>query len=203
MPEWMQWQTAAVFRAGKQRFGHDRETAANASETTVLGKTAQFDCAFECTRNFENGMRNFRLRDIRLVSRVEEQQRFMFARILDPARQLLARCHRARRIIRKAKIDKIDMFRRRLRNEIVFGGARQIHDPFVTAVFSRGASVARHHVCIDIDWINGIGDCDFVLVAEDIEDVTAIAFRSVGQKDFVVRDVDLAIAIIVLRDCRS
>src|SRR5438876_9221712 len=90
MPEWMQWETAAVFRAGKQRFGHDRETAANASETTVLGKTAQFDCAFECTRNFENGMRNFRLRDIRIVSRVEEQQRFMFVRILDPARQLLA-----------------------------------------------------------------------------------------------------------------
>src|SRR6202022_4005438 len=91
MPEWMQWQTAAVFRAGKQRFGHDSETAANASETTVLGKAAQFDCAFECTRNFENGMRNSRLRDIRLVSRVEEQQRLMFPRILDPPHPCPAR----------------------------------------------------------------------------------------------------------------
>src|ERR1700730_17689924 len=74
MPEWTQWQTASVFPAGKQRFGHYSETATNASEATILGKAAQFDCAFECTRNFENGMRNFRLRDIRLVSRVEEQQ---------------------------------------------------------------------------------------------------------------------------------
>jgi len=63
--------------------------------------------------------------------------------------------------------------------------------------------VASHYVCIDIDWIHRIGNRNFVLVAEDIENETAIAFRAVGDKNFVIGDVDLAIAIILLRDCRS
>ena len=124
----------------------------------------------------------------------------MFARVFDPARELRARRHRAGRIVRKTKINQIDMFLRWLGNEIVFRCARQIDDPFVAAVFPGRPRVAGHHVGVDVNRINRIGERDFVLVAENIEDVTAIAFRSVGDKNFVVGNLDLAIAIIVLRD---
>lgn len=67
----------------------------------------------------------------------------------------------------------------------------------------RDAGVTGHDVGVHIDRINRIGNGDFVVGAENIEDVTAIAFRAVRHKDFVVLNVDLAIAIIELRDCRS
>ena len=127
----------------------------------------------------------------------------MLAGVLDPTHQLLARCHRTGRIVGETKVNKIDMFLWRLGNKTVFRGAGQINDAFVAAVLLRGAGVTGHHVCIDVDRINWIGNGNFVLIAKNIEDVAAIAFRSVRDKNFVVRDVDLAIAIIFLSDCRS
>ena len=95
------------------------------------------------------------------------------------------------------------MFLWGLGNKTVFRRTRQIDNAFITAVLFHRAGVARHHVRVDINRINRIGNRDFVLVAEDIEDVTAIAFRSVRNKNFVGGDVDLAVTIIVLCDCRS
>ena len=91
----------------------------------------------------------------------------------------------------------------RLGNESVVGGARQVNDPFVAAVRFRRAAVARHYVRVDIDRVNRIGNRDFVLVAENIENKAAIAFRSIRDKNLVIGDIDIAIAIIALRDCRS
>jgi len=72
-----------------------------------------------------------------------------------------------------------------------------------TTIFFRDAGVTGHDVGVHIDRINRIGNGDFVVAAENIEDVTTIAFRAVRHKDLVVLNVDLAIAIIELRDCRS
>ena len=146
-------------------------------------------------------MRNFWIGNVSFVSGVEQNERIMLTRVINPAGKLLARRDRAGRVVGKTKINEIDMFLWRLGNEIVFGRAWQINDAFVTAVFSRRARVTGHHVGVDIDRINRIGDRDFVLVAENIEDVPAIAFRTVGNKNLVVSDVDLAIAVIVLRNC--
>ena len=95
------------------------------------------------------------------------------------------------------------MFFGRLGNEIIFRSAWQINDPVVTAVFTRGAGVTGHDVRIHVNRINRIGDRDFVFVAENIKNISSIAFRSVGDKNLVIGDVDFAGAIIVLGDCRS
>ena len=63
--------------------------------------------------------------------------------------------------------------------------------------------MAHHHIGIDVNRINRIGDRDFVLIAQNIENETAVALRTVGHENLIVRDVDLAIAEIFLRDCRS
>jgi hypothetical protein len=68
------------------------------------------------------------------------------------------------------------MLLRRLGHKIIFFRARQIENPFVAAVFRAVAGVAGHHVCIDINRINRIGDRHLVLIAENIQDITAIAF---------------------------
>src|SRR5438270_634697 len=50
------------------------------------------------------------------------------------------------------------------------------------------------------DFENGMR---IVLIAQNIENETAVALRTVGHENLIVRDVDLAIAEIFLRNCRS
>jgi hypothetical protein len=83
---------------------------------------------------------------------------------------------RPRWIIGKTKINKIGVFCRWVGNKSVFSCARQIKNSFVAAIFFCRSAVARHHVRIDVNRIYRVGHGDFVLIAEDIEDVTAIAF---------------------------
>ena len=148
-------------------------------------------------------MRNFRIGNVGFVCCVEQNQRVMLPRIIDPERKLFACRDRAGRIVRETKINKIDMFFRWLGNEIVFSCARQINDSFVAPVFPRDAGVTCHDVRVDVSRINRIWNGDFVLIAKNIEDEAAIALRSVGDENLVVGDVDLAIPKIFLRDCRS
>src|SRR5437588_12910866 len=58
----------------------------------------------------------------------------------------------------------------------------------------------RHYIGIDVNWINRIGNRDLILPAQNIENVTAVAFRPIRQENFVIRNFDSAIAIIKLRD---
>src|ERR1043166_978336 len=203
MPERVQRQTPAILRPRQQRFWHDRETAAHTSEAAVLGETAKLDCAFASAGNFEDRVRNLWIRDVSFICSIEEQNRAVPFGVFDPAPELLARRDRASRVVWEAKINKIDMFARRLGYEIVIRRARQINDPFVAAIRTRGSGVPNHHVGIDINWVNRIGNRNLVLIAENIENETAVTFRTVGDKNFVVGDVDVTVAIIVLRNGRS
>jgi hypothetical protein len=63
--------------------------------------------------------------------------------------------------------------------------------------------MARHDIGIDIDRIDRVRDCDFVLVAKYIEDIPAIGFRAVRDKNLIIGNLDVAVAIIMLRDCGS
>ena len=124
----------------------------------------------------------------------------MFARIIDPTRKLLARCYRTSRIVGETEIHHINLPLRRLGHEIVFHGARQICDSFIAAIIPRTPGMAGHDIGIDINRVNRIGDRDFVLMSKDIQDVAAIAFRSVRDENLIVTDVDSSVAIIRLRD---
>src|SRR4030095_4775284 len=58
----------------------------------------------------------------------------------------------------------------------------------------------RHYIGIDVNWIDRIGDRDLILPAQNIENMTAVAFRAIRQKNFIIRDFDSAGAIIKLCD---
>src|SRR5947208_16607020 len=57
-----------------------------------------------------------------------------------------------------------------------------------------------HYIGVDVNWIDRIGNRDLILPAQNIENVTAVAFRPIRQENFVIRNFDSAIAIIKLRD---
>ena len=65
------------------------------------------------------------------------------------------------------------------------------------------ARVADHDVGINIDGVDGVGDGHAVAGPEDVEDVAAIAFGTVGDENFIVLDFQSAVAEVVLRDGAS
>ena len=124
----------------------------------------------------------------------------MFLRISDPALELGAARDRAGGIVGKAKVYNIGLLVRRARDETVFRAARQVDQSFVAARLIRRPGVSRHHVRIDVNRINWVGNRDPVSVAKHVQNKSAVAFRSVGNKDFIIRNLHSAGAIIELRD---
>src|SRR6266705_1075728 len=105
-------------------------------------------------------MWNLGLRDVGLVSGVEQEQDIVRSRVFDPRSELLRSCNSAGRIVRKTEVNYIDMFpvaAGRLRDEIVFDRARQINDAFVAPVLARRPAVTGHYIGVDINRINRIG----------------------------------------------
>src|SRR4029077_19130168 len=154
------------------------KAATNAGEATRLGEAAKFNRAFARTINFENRVRNFTtspdlalraflslgeriqvrtIIDIGFVSRVEEKDGVVIMRVLDPVRQLRTRCHCARRIVRKAKVNNVCVFARRFGNETILNRTRYVDKPFVTAIARGWTDAPRHYIGIDVNWINRIG----------------------------------------------
>src|SRR5207244_3393794 len=188
------------FSSGKNRLWQDGKTATNTGEATSLGEAAKLNRAFARTINFENRMGNLGTADVGFVGGIEQQQRIMVPRVLDPIRQLRTRRHRAGWIVGKTKINDVRVFPRRFRNEIILNRAGQIENAFVAAIGPDWPGVPRHYIGIDVNWIDRIGNRDLILLAQNIENVTAVAFRPIRQENFVIRHFDSTIAIIKLRD---
>ena len=87
--------------------------------------------------------------------------------------------------------DKVDRLIRNFRHEAVLWSARQIEKAAVDAAILGWSGVAGHDVRVDIDRIDRVWDGDFVLVAEYIENIPAIAFRSVRDKNLIIGEVDI------------
>src|SRR4030095_9212174 len=150
LPKRMQREPTPVGGPPQHRFRHHRKSTADTGEAAVLRKAAQLNRALERTGDLENRMRNFRIGNVRLVRGIEEQNPIMSARVIDPARELRARCDGTSWIVWKTKINEIDMLVRRLRNEIVFRSTGQITNPLVAPILSRRRRVARHHVFVPL-----------------------------------------------------
>ena len=196
----MEAREPAVAGGGQQCFRHHGEGAARAGEPAVLRKASEFNRALARAWDFVDRMRNLRVGNVRLVSGVVEEDRFVLQRVIDPGGELFAPGDGAGWIVRITKVNEVHFVLRNFRHEIVGRGARQINQLLVRPRFVRRARVAGHDVGIHIDRIDRVLQGDFVLVAENVENVCAIAFRAVGHKNFVVGNVQPAVAIIVLRN---
>ena len=72
-----------------------------------------------------------RIADVSLVGSIEEDKGLMPPRVFNPGGQLCAGGHGARGIVRKAEIDDVHDFRRRLGNEAILGRAAQVGESAV------------------------------------------------------------------------
>ena len=187
---------------GEQRFWHHGERAAHAGEAAVLREAAELDGALARARNFVNRLRDRRIRDEGLVGGVEEDDRAVLERVIDPRLQFVAGGGGAGRIVRRAEIDQVE--RRRpgvghVRHEAVGFRAGKVMNARVRAGRIGLAGIAGHDVGVDVDRIDGIGDAESIARAENVQDVPGVAFRSVRNKDLVVGHLQAARAEHVLQ----
>ena len=81
------------------------------------------------------------------------------------------------------------------RDKAVFGGALEVNKPFVFTGLVGGSGVSGHHVGVDVNGVDRIGDRDFVSGAKDIEDVPRIALGPVGHKNVVWIDAQTGVGV--------
>ena len=183
-----------------ERFRHDSEGATESGEAAVFREAAEFNGAVARAVDLVNGVRYTGGAHVGFVGGIEEDDGFVFPCVINPSGELFAGSDGAGRVIRIAEVDQIDGFFRDGGDKPVFGGAGEINDASISAGFVGIAGVADHDIGVDVNGIDRVGDGHAVAGAEDVEDVAAVALRAVGDKDFVVGDVEPAVAKIVLRD---
>src|SRR3984893_4305672 len=143
-------------------------------------------------------MGDFRIGNVSLISSVKKNDRLSTQRISDPVPQLFPRRDRTGRIIWETKIDEIDPLRGNFRDKPIFFGAREVKKTFVNSVFVRGPGMAGHDVCVDVNRIDGVNNRHAILMSENIQNISAIAFGSIGNEDLVVGNIEASFAIVIL-----
>ena len=139
--------------------------------------------------------------DERLVGGIEEDERLVRVRPVHPCLELLLCGGGAGGVVRVAEIDHVHRLGKvgGRGNEPVGGGAGEVDEPGIASV-RRGAGAAGHHVGVDIDGIDGVGDGDLHVGAEQLLYVAAVALRAVGDEHLVGGNVDAAVLEVVLCD---
>ncbi len=199
-PEGVQAARGAVEGGGLEGFGDDGEGAAQASEAADLGEAAEFDGAVAGAGDFVDGVGQGGIADVGFVGGVVEEEGAVVEGVADPGSELIGGGGGAGGVVGGAEVDEVDGFFGDLRDESVRGVAREVADSLVGAMLIGGSGVSGHDVGIHVDGVDGVGDGDAVTVSEDVEDVGAIAFGAVGDKDLVVGDGESAFAEVVFRD---
>ena len=82
------------------------------------------------------------------------------------------------------------MLRGQLGQEAVLCRAGQVDHAREVSVFLQCARASRHDIRVEVDGVDGVGDGDFRLFAEDFLDVAAVALGAVGNKHLVRLDAE-------------
>src|SRR5690606_27557698 len=75
------------------------------------------------------------------------------------------------------------------------GCAGQIDEPGIGAGVIGLAGVPGHHVGVDVDGVDRVGNGNDVVVPENVENVAGVALGSVGNENFIRRDVETGILV--------
>ena len=131
---------------------------------------------------------------------VKQDERVVGEGIIHPFLQLRFGEGSARRIVRIAEVNDVDALVRNFGNEVVGGSAGHVGYVAPLAVLFQYAGTSAHHVAVNIYGIDGIGDPHTVVMAEDVADVSRIAFRPVVDEYFLRAEMNAARCVIVFND---
>lgn len=121
-----------------------------------------------CAFDFVDRTRDVFVLDECLIGGIVEDDGVIFLSVVYPGSKLLACGRGSCRVVRVAEVDDVYFFFWDGWDEVVFSGAGEIDESVVTAVFISFASVTDHYVGVNVDWVDWVGDGDFVVLTEDV-----------------------------------
>ncbi len=87
-------------------------------------------------------------------------------------------------VVGEAQVDQVDLGLGQVRDEPVVAGAVQVDDALVAPV-DHGAGAAGHHVGVQVDRVDRVGDGDGDVGGEDLLDVAGVALGAVADEHLV------------------
>ncbi len=124
----------------------------------------------------------------------------MRASILDPPSELFTRGHGTGRVVGETQVNQVDMLCGDRGHEVVLCSRWDIDQPGKPPSLVGRSRAPRHDVGIDINRVDRVGDGDFVVGPENLQDVSSIAFRAVRNEHLVGLDRRAARCKIVRYD---
>ena len=138
--------------------------------------------------------------DISLISCIEEDEGIVLQSVVHPLAQLLLGDDGACRVVRETEVDDVDRTAlRQFGNKAVL--SRRGHISHVApAPVTISAAATYHHVRVDVDRIDGIGDADEVIPVQQLLEVARVTLGSVVDEDLVETEAHAARCKVVLHD---
>ena len=181
---------------------HDGVSAAGAGESGNLGEAAELDGDFTCPFDLVDRMRHFGIANECFVGGIEEDDGLILLGVSNPFGELRFGGDSSGRIVGEAEIDQIGRVVWDRRDVTIIRRAFEVSDALI-ATINIAAGATSHDVGVGVNRIHGIGNREGRIFREDFLDVGAIALRTVGNKDFISRDVAAAGCVIIGRDSVS
>ncbi|MPM79187.1 hypothetical protein SDC9_126220 [bioreactor metagenome] len=120
--------------------------------------------------------------DIRFICRIEEYQTFVFQCPIHPFFKFRSGHHRPGRIVGIAKVDHIHSSRGNLRKKSTVSGAGEQKQLIgFPDAHNRGVKINR---------VDRVCDGHYIVITQDIADVTGVALGTIADKNFIGRDND-------------
>ncbi len=184
---------------GHALFGNHGIGTTGTGETGGLGEAAELNSHLTCPLDLIDRAWQAIVLNKRLVGGIVEDQRLVGFGIIDPRLELLFGRHHAGWIIGEAEIDQVNRLSGWCGHEAIFTIAIKIDQPLITTI-TRLTGTTRHHVGIDIDWIDRIGHRNGNVGGKDLLEVTRVTLGAITHKDLIGLYITAAILKIILGD---
>ena len=127
--------------------------------------------------------------DERFVRGIKQDQGLVGTGVVHPCLELRLRRDSAGGVVGIAEVDQVNRFTGNLRCKPVVGADRQVGEAAITTVIARLACAASHHIAVDVNRIHRIGHCNAIATPKDVENIAAVAFGAIRDKDLLGADL--------------
>ena len=200
VPQGIERDALVIEGSGGHFLGHHGIAATHARKAGGFREAAYLDGYFFRPAYLVDGMGNIVIVDVSLVGGIEDDERIVSQRIVDPLLQLVARERGACRVIGIAQVDQVDAVVGDGWDKAVCGGAGQVSNVAPASVFAQRTGTPAHHVAVDIGRIDRIGDAHTVIPTQEFADIARVALRPVADEYFGGAELDAARREVVLDD---
>ena len=199
VPQGVKRDALAIERGSRNLLRHDGVAAAHTSKACRLGVRVELDSTLAGTTNLVDAMGNLIVLDVSLISSIVEDECIVLKRVVYPLAQLGLRDNGTCGVVRIAQVDHINAAVGQLGHKTVLGIARHIQHIRPTTILLNSRTT-NHHVRIDVNRIDRIGNADRVIPAHQFLNVTRIALGAIVDKHLVAIQMDTTWQEIVLQD---